>query len=329
MWLITGGAGYIGSHVVDAFRTADVGVVVVDDLSSGYRSYVPAGVPFVEGSLDDARTIDAALGDHDIEGVVHLAGYKYAGASVDEPLRAYRANVIGTQMLLEGLVRHDIDKIVFSSSSSWYGTPAAEIVGEDTAPDPESPYGRSKVVGEWMIRDLARGWPRLRHTCLRYFNVVGSGRPDLADHSPHNLFPKVLRAITDGEQPRIFGNDYPTPDGTCVRDYVHVADLADAHLVAARALAGDGAVGPIYNVGTGLGTSVRAIVDAMTRATGSGIDPVVEARRPGDPARIVGATDAIRDDLGWTAKRDLDDMVTSAVAAWRHHLDAHGGPPPR
>ena len=183
-------------------------------------------------------------------------------------------------------------------------------------------------MSEWLLRDVARIQPWLRQTSLRYFNVCGSGPPELADHSPHNLFPKVLAALSRGEPPMVNGDDYPTPDGTCIRDYIHVVNLADAHLRAAQHLETDLPVRPAYNVGRGVGSSVLEVIDAMRRVTGhTDLEPVVRVRRPGDPARIVGAVDRIAEDLGWHARLDLDDMVESAWAAWQHQLAAHGGAP--
>ena len=327
-WLLTGGAGYIGSHIALAFRDAGAGVVVLDDLSTGYREYVPEGVPFVEGSVEDPAAVAEALDEHAVTGVVHLAGLKYAGVSVDEPLLFYRANVTGMQVLLEAVVERRIERFLLSSSSSWYGTPASELVDEDAPPGPESPYGQTKVVSEWLLRDVARIQPWLRQTSLRYFNVCGSGPPELADHSPHNLFPKVLAALSRGDPPMVNGDDYPTPDGTCIRDYIHVVDLADAHLRAAQHLETDLPVRPAYNVGRGVGSSVLEVIDAMRRVTGlTDLEPVVRVRRPGDPARVVGAVDRIAEDLGWHARLDLDDMVESAWAAWQHQLAVHGGAP--
>jgi UDP-glucose 4-epimerase len=326
-WLLTGGAGYIGSHIARAFRDAGVGVVVLDDLSTGYRSYVPDDVLFVDGSVADPAAVAEALDAHRVEGIVHLAGLKYAGVSVEEPLAFYSANVTGMQVLLAAARERGIARILLSSSASWYGTPASELVDEDAPARPESPYGETKVISEWLLRDLARITPGLRQTSLRYFNVVGSGPPELADHSPHNLFPKVFRAMSRGEAPVVFGDDYPTPDGSCIRDYIHVVDLADAHLRAALHLDGDAPVAPAYNVGRGVGSSVLEVLGAMRRVTGIDLPPEIRGRRPGDPARIVGAVDRIAADLGWHARRDLDEMVASAWAAWQHQLAVHGGPP--
>ncbi|MBV9594576.1 MAG: UDP-glucose 4-epimerase GalE [Actinobacteria bacterium] len=324
-WLITGGAGYIGSHVVRAFRCAGLDVVVLDNLSTGYRDFVPTDVSFVEASVTDGDAVRATMDAHAVHGVVHLAALKYAGVSVQEPLRFYRENVLGMQVLLESVVDRGIDRLLLSSSASWYGTPAAEIVDEDEPPRPESPYGESKTISEWLLRDLARIRPELRQTSLRYFNVVGSGTPELADHSPHNLFPKVLRALTDGATPVVNGADYPTPDGSCVRDYVHVVDVADAHLAIAQRLDGGQRCAAVYNVGRGVGSSVFEILDSMRRITGIEFTPEIKARRPGDPARIVGRVERIGRDLDWHASAGLDEMVASAWSAWQHHLASTRG----
>src|SRR6478735_880374 len=185
-WLVTGGAGYIGSHVVAALRAASIPSLVVDSLSSGHREFVPEDVPFVHASILDTEVVARSMVDHGVTGVIHLAGFKYAGVSVQEPLLTYEQNVTGTANLLKAMELADVDKLVFSSSAATYGTPRVDIVTEDTATSPESPYGESKLIGEWLIRDqgVARG---LKHTSLRYFNVVGSGSPELYDTSPHNL----------------------------------------------------------------------------------------------------------------------------------------------
>ncbi len=235
-WLVTGGAGYIGSHVVRSFQEVGIDAVVVDDLSSGHREFVLPEVPFVEGSIVDTELMAHTMKEHDVEGVVHLAGFKYAGVSVDRPLHTYHQNVTGTVNLLEAMARTGVESMVFSSSAATFGTPSTDLVTEETPTLPESPYGESKLIGEWLIRDQARA-TGLRHTSLRYFNVVGSGSDDLYDTSPHNLFPIVFEMLLAGKTPRINGDDYDTPDGTCVRDYVHVGDLASAHVVAARHLA--------------------------------------------------------------------------------------------
>jgi UDP-glucose 4-epimerase len=315
-WLVTGGAGYIGAHVVRAFGEAGLPAVVVDDLSSGHRDFVPDDVPFVEGTILDTPLLVATMREHQVTGVVHVAGFKYAGVSVQRPLHTYEQNVEGTISVLRATAEAEVDAVVFSSSAATYGTPDVDVVTEQTPTAPESPYGESKLIGEWLLRDQATA-TGLRHTSLRYFNVVGSGTPELYDSSPHNLFPLVLEALLEGRTPAIYGDDYPTPDGTCVRDYVHVADLAVSHVSAARALAHRTHLEPVYNLGSGDGLSVRAIMDAMARVTGVDFEPDVRPRRPGDPARIVASGALAARDLDWVMRHDLDEMVRSAWEARR------------
>jgi len=315
-WLVTGGAGYIGAHVVQALLDAGLTPVVIDDLSSGIRRFVPDGVACVEASILDRTTLERTLRDHGVEGVIHLAGFKYAGVSVSRPLHTYTQNVTGTVTLLDAMVTAGVDKLVFSSSAATYGTPDVDLVTETTPTRPESPYGESKLIGEWLIKDVATAH-RLAHTSLRYFNVVGSGRSDLFDASPHNLFPLVFDALANGRTPQINGDDYPTPDGTCVRDYVHVADLAHSHVVAAKKLAAGLPLEPVYNLGSGDGSSVRQIMDTIREVTGIDFEPVIKPRRPGDPARIVAAGDLARRDLEWEMRHDLRSMVATAWEARR------------
>jgi len=221
--------------------------------------------------------------------------------------------------LLETMAAHAVDKFVFSSSAAVFGTPDTSVVTEESPTRPESPYGESKLIGEWLLRDQARATalePKpLRHTSLRYFNVVGSGYPDLYDTSPHNLFPLVLEALVAGQTPHINGDAFPTPDGTCVRDYVHVSDLAASHVTAAQALEQGRALEPVYNLGSGTGVSVREIMDAMSRVTGIGFTPEIRPPRAGDPARIVANGDLAARDLNWQMRHSLDDMVASAWQA--------------
>ncbi len=205
----------------------------------------------------------------------------------------------------------DVKQIVFSSSAATFGTPDVPLVTEETPTLPESPYGESKLIGEWLIRDVARAHG-VTHTSLRYFNVVGSGSPELFDSSPHNLFPLVFKALAEGRTPRINGEDYNTEDGTCVRDYVHVADLAHSHVVAARKLAAGEVLNPVYNLGSGDGVSVQQIMDAVREVTGIDFTPEVGPRRPGDPDRIVATGEAARRDLEWEMRHTLADMVQSA-----------------
>lgn len=315
-WLVTGGAGYIGAHVVRALDAAGLDAVVIDDLSSGLTRFVPDGVPFVRGSILDPHALDAALGEHPIDGVVHVAGFKYAGVSVQRPLHTYEQNVTGTATLLAAMARHAVSRIVFSSSAAVYGTPETDLVTEETPTRPESPYGESKLVGEWLLRDqgIATG---LTHTSLRYFNVVGSGTPEVVDVSPHNLFPLIFDALLEGRTPKIYGDDYATPDGTCVRDYLHVADLAVSHVAAARRMLAGEPIAPAYNLGSGTGSSVGEIMRTVARVTDIAFEPEIAPRRPGDPARIVASGEAASRDLDWRMRHTLDDMVESAWTARR------------
>lgn len=316
-WLVTGGAGYIGAHVVRALQAKGLQPVVLDDLSSGMASFVPEGVPFVQASILDTATVTDVLRDHDCLGVIHVAGFKYAGVSVQRPLHTYAQNVTGTASVLSAMVDAGVPNIVFSSSAAVYGTPDTELVTEASPNAPESPYGESKLIGEWLINDVARATEGFRGVSLRYFNVVGSATDEVYDASPHNLFPLVIEALLAGRTPRINGDDYPTEDGTCVRDYVHVGDLADTHVAAALALAEGRELRTAYNLGSGLGLSIRQIMDAMARVTGIDFVPQIAPRRAGDPARIVADGTAAAADLGWRMSYSVDEMVSSAWSARR------------
>ncbi|WP_062070918.1 UDP-glucose 4-epimerase GalE [Demequina sediminicola] len=322
-WMVTGGAGYIGAHVVRALRDGGIDAIVVDDLSSGFEKFVPEDAPFVQASILDTAAVTAAMREHDVRGVIHCAGYKYAGESVKYPLHTYTQNVQGTVSLLQAMADAGVTQLVFSSSAGVYGTPDAEVVTEDTATTPESPYGESKLIGEWLINDQVRATADsdapLRATSLRYFNVVGSGTDEVYDASPHNLFPKVIRAIKGGQAPLIFGEDYDTPDGTCVRDYVHVQDLAHSHVAAARMLDAGRPLDRVYNLGSGDGTSVKEIVGSLLEAASSDLVPVVRDRRPGDPDRIVARGEKAADDIEWKMSHTIEDMASSA---WKAAPDA-------
>lgn len=314
---MTGGAGYIGAHVVRALQAKGLQPVVLDDLSSGMASFVPEGVPFVRASILDTATVTDVLRDHDCLGVIHVAGFKYAGVSVQRPLHTYAQNVTGTASVLSAMVDAGVSNVVFSSSAAVYGTPDTELVTEASPNAPESPYGESKLIGEWLINDVARATEGFRGVSLRYFNVVGSATDEVYDASPHNLFPLVIEALLAGRTPRINGDDYPTEDGTCVRDYVHVGDLADTHVAAALALAEGRELRTAYNLGSGLGLSIRQIMDAMARVTGIDFVPQIAPRRAGDPARIVADGTAAAADLGWRMSYSVDEMVSSAWSARR------------
>ena len=313
-WMVTGGAGYIGAHVVRAFQDEGIEAVVIDDLSSGHRRFVADDTPFVEGSILHTDLVRRTLRAHEVTGVMHIAGFKYAGVSVEQPLHTYDQNVTGTVSVLRAMQEEGVNSIVFSSSASVYGTPQDEVVTESTRLAPESPYGQSKLIGEWLLGDQGTA-VGLQHTSLRYFNVVGSVDDSLYDTSPHNLFPLVFEALVNGRTPRINGDDYPTPDGTCVRDYIHVADLARSHVVAAQRLEAGSPLQPAYNLGSGDGSSVREIMRAMAAVTGIDFEPEIAPRRPGDPARIVANGEAAGRDLDWKMRYSLEEMVASAWSA--------------
>ncbi len=314
-WLVTGGAGYIGAHVVRALVQDGASVVVLDDLSTGAAARVDQAATFVPGTVLDGSLVRRVLADHDVRGVVHIAAKKQVGESVADPLLYYRENVAGLIALLDGCRAHGVERFVFSSSAATYGLPDVELVDEDTLGVPLSPYGESKLVGEWLLRDCAAAYG-LAVMSLRYFNVAGAASPELGDPGVFNLVPLVFSALAAGRRPQVFGADYPTPDGTCIRDYVHVADIAAAHLAAARALE-SGAPGATYNIGRGEGSSVLDVLRVVGEVTGADVAYDVVARRAGDPARVVAAVDRIRVGLGFSAQRDLHDMVQSAWAGWQ------------
>lgn len=320
-WLVTGGAGYIGAHVVRALAGAGMTPVVLDDLSSGQASFVPGDVAFVEGSILDRELVERTLREHGVTGVIHVAGFKYAGVSVQRPLHTYSQNVEGTRVILEAMEAAGVTNMVFSSSAAVFGTPDVPLVVEETEKRPASPYGESKLIGEWLLRDQAvatAGTDRpLRHTSLRYFNVVGSADPTVYDVSPHNLFPIVFEALLAGNTPRINGDDYDTPDGTNVRDYVHVGDIALAHVAAAQRLEAGEPIESAYNLGSGDGLSVRQIMEAMARVTGIDFVPEIAPRRPGDPDRIVATGELAARDLDWRMRHSVDEMVRSGWEARR------------
>ncbi|MFD5032187.1 UDP-glucose 4-epimerase GalE [Streptomyces sp. NPDC058405] len=321
-WLITGGAGYIGAHVARAMTAAGERVVVLDDLSSGDPERLPAEIPLVRGSLLDRRLVDRTLAGHEVTGVVHLAGKKQVGESVEQPLAYYRENLYGLTVLLEAVVAAGVRRFLFSSSAAVYGVPDVELITERTPAVPINPYGETKLAGEWLVR--ATGQAHAMATgCLRYFNVAGAARPELSDTGVFNIIPMFFDRIGRGEAPRIFGADYPTPDGTCVRDYIHVADLAEAHLAAARRLTAQKGAGDLtVNIGRGEGVSVRELADLVAEVTGHRVPPVVEARRPGDAAKAVASVGLIAEELGWTASRGVREMVESAWEGWQLHHPA-------
>jgi UDP-glucose 4-epimerase len=316
-WLVTGGACYIGAHVVRALHAQGEGAVVLDDLSTGTRERVPEAAVFVQGSILDEDVVRRALADNAVAGVIHIAAKKQVGESVQRPRHYYEENVEGTRRLLAAAVDAGVESFVFSSSAATYGMPDIDVVDEDSPTVPMSPYGTTKLICEWMSRDVAVA-TGLRVVALRYFNVAGAASPELADPGVFNLVPMVFRELAGGERPKVFGNDYPTPDGTCVRDYIHVCDIADAHVAALQQLASGDVEDSfrVYNIGRGEGSSVLEVIDVIGRVTGLDVTPQFVDRRPGDPARVVASVDRIAKDLGWTSKFGLEQMVSSAWSGW-------------
>jgi len=317
-WLVTGGAGYIGAHIVAAMQEAGESVVAFDDLSTGDATRIP-DAPLVRGSILDPAGVARALHRHRIDGIVHVAAKKQVEESVRRPLYYYQQNVEGLRILLEEARDVGVESFVFSSSAAVYGAPDVDVVREDTPCAPVNPYGTTKLIGEQMVADVAAA-TGLRFANLRYFNVAGTAAPELTDRGVSNLVPMVFQRLTERMPPHIFGDDYPTPDGTCIRDFVHVSDIASAHVTAARGLREGRVTALTANVGRGQGVSVREMVDTIRAVTGTAgehwAEPVVEARRPGDPARVVASASVIEEALGWRARWNVEDMVSSAWDGW-------------
>ncbi|GAA2258127.1 UDP-glucose 4-epimerase GalE [Streptomyces atrovirens] len=318
-WLITGGAGYIGAHVARAMTGAGERVVALDDLSAGVPARLPADVPLVRGSSLDGELLKRVCAEHGVTGVVHLAARKQPAESVAHPTTYYRENLGGLGTLLDAVADAGVGRFVFSSSAAVYGDPGVDLITEDAPCAPANPYGETKLAGEWLVRAAGRAHG-IDTVCLRYFNVAGAAVPELADTGVFNIVPMVFDRLTRDEAPRIFGDDYPTPDGTCVRDYIHVADLARAHLAAARRLSeGDLSGDLTVNIGRGEGVSVRELITVIGEVTGDTRAPLVEGRRPGDAPRAVASAARAAERLGWTARHSVREMIESAWRGWLLH----------
>ncbi len=312
--LVTGGAGYIGAHVTRALRSIGHDVAVLDDFSTGSRGRLTPDTSVYEGSLLDTAFVESALRSFSADAVVHIAAKKAVDESVANPLFYYRQNVTGMQSVLEAMVGTGTGRILFSSSAAVYGEQAVSPVTEATPTSPSSPYGWTKLIGEQLLSDVAAAHG-LSWSALRYFNVAGAATPELADRGENNLIPMVFRAISSGVHPSVFGADYPTPDGSCVRDYIHVEDVADAHATVLNQMA-VGDLAAIYNIGTGKGTSVFEIMAAVRQATGVDFECDVIGRRPGDPPDVVADPAKIQRDFGWQSRHGLAGTVQSAWEAW-------------
>lgn len=317
--LVAGGAGYIGAHVVRLLLQRGEEVIVVDDLSYGSPERVE-GATVVEldvASGEAPSVLTDLMERREVTAVIHFAARKQVGESVARPSWYYQQNVGGLANMLIAMEQARVDQMIFSSSAAVYGMPPVETVSEDIDCRPINPYGETKLIGEWMMANAERAWG-LRWAGLRYFNVAGAGWDDLGDMATLNLIPMVLDRLAKGETPKIFGTDYPTPDGTCIRDYIHVRDLATAHISALDYLAsGNEMEEHVFNVGTGQGASVREVVGRCIAATGLDVTPEELDRRAGDPPQLIGDASRITRVLGWQAEHDLDDIVSSSYSAWQ------------
>ena len=317
--LVTGGAGYIGSHTVRLLVQQQRDVVVLDSLELGTKSRI-GSVPFFEGNISDEKLIEKICKKHNINEVIHFAAYKAVGESMEQPLRYYNNNVAGTINLVRGLLANGVERLVFSSSAAVYGNPSTVPVTEDLPMQPESVYAETKAVMERFLSSCeAIG---LRTVSLRYFNAAGASSDSSIGEDwsmSQNLVPLVMKAILGFSGPlNVFGNDYPTPDGTCIRDYIHVEDLADAHIKALDYLA-TGGTSLACNVGTGKGTSVLEVLDIAEQVSGRKVPHVITQRRPGDPTAVFADPTLVRALLGWKATHDLRDIISSA---WNWHSKA-------
>ena len=311
--LVTGGAGYIGAHVVRLLQERGEEVIVVDDLSTGSASRIGnAELVEVDLATDKAyRILTDTMIDKDVDAVIHFAAKKQVGESVQRPATYYHQNVGGLANLLRAMYDAGVKEMIFSSSAAVYGLPDVDMVPEDVEKHPINPYGETKLIGEWMMRDCGVAWG-LKSVALRYFNAAGTGWTDLEDPAALNLVPIILNRLHAGKTPVVFGDDYDTADGTCVRDYIHVIDLANAHLLALDALRNGNAKHGAYNVGTGTGSSVFEVVDGIREISGWDFPIEVSARREGDPGYLVADSSRIKEDMGFEAQFGLADILQSA-----------------
>ena len=322
--LVTGGAGYIGSHTVYALLDRGDKVVVLDNLSTGLRAQVGADALFIQGDVADAALVKKIIADHGVDAVIHFAGSIVVPESVADPLSYYDNNVVKTRALIQAVVEAGLRNFIFSSTATVYAEDAPQPLAEGMATAPISPYARSKLMTEWMLEDVSKAFG-LHHAILRYFNVAGADPRGRTGQSTPNATHLIKRAamVALGRLPQldIFGTDYPTPDGTGVRDYIHVSDLAAAHLLALDALRG-GAASATYNVGYGRGLSVRQVVDAVEKVTGKPLPTRISPRRPGDPPTLISDPTRIKTALGWKPEHDGIDEIISSAIAWERRFNS-------
>jgi UDP-glucose 4-epimerase len=316
--LVVGGAGYIGSHMVKDLLDAGYDVITLDNLSTGHRDLL-AGGAFVEGDLGDKEMLNRLFSSHQISAVMHFAAFSLVGESVEDPLKYYRNNLAATTTLLSAMIQHRVKRFIFSSTAAVYGEPIEIPITENHPCHPTNPYGATKIAVERMLNDCESSYG-LKYISLRYFNASGadeSGTIGERHTQETHLIPLVLKVATgEREDISIFGTDYPTPDGTCIRDYIHVSDLTQAHLLALKALLSDEG-SAVYNLGNDQGHSVREVVELAKKVTGKKI-PVVETnRRPGDPARLIASSEKIKTSLGWKPK--YESLETIIKTAWIWH----------
>jgi UDP-glucose 4-epimerase len=314
--LVTGGAGYIGSHVARLLTEAGTEAIVVDDLSTGKESRV-SGLTSYRIDLAEPSavvTLEELMTKHKVDSVIHLAALKQVGASVENPEEYFNKNLGGQANLLLAMRGAGVKKLVFSSSAAAYGVPDVDLVSENETASPINPYGQTKLIGEWMAANAETSWG-LRHVNLRYFNVAGAGWDDLADTEVLNLIPIVFEAINQNNKPKVYGADYNTPDGSCIRDYVHVLDLAQAHIQALDYLEKEKRDYNTFNVGTGTGSTVLEVIHQIQKTTGIDFEYDIVARRAGDPARLIADSSRIETTMGWKAKNSLVEIVESAWKA--------------
>jgi UDP-glucose 4-epimerase len=329
--LVTGGAGYIGSHAVRALCAASIPTVVLDDLSTGYASLVPPNVPLIQGNIRQRALVADTLRRYSVDSVIHFAASIVVPDSVERPLDYYANNVANSLRLIEVCVAHGVHHFVFSSSAAVYGQPSVVPVPEDAPATPVSPYGTTKLMIEWVLRDTG-GAHGLRYAALRYFNVAGadpSGEIGQVSRESTHLI-KTACAAALGLRPgiAIYGTDYPTPDGTCVRDYIHVSDLADIHVLALRRLQ-EGGNSFVTNCGYGRGYSVRQVLSAVERINGRSLNVREAPRRPGDPPALVADTSQLARVLGWRPHGNALDHIISTALAWeRQFVNATPALPP-